>query len=208
GAGRRRRARPGRGPAARGAAPPAGGARRARARATRARARPAPDAGGAEVGPPRADIARHEGTLRSAARRRSDLELRGGRLADEDARAGARADELRREIKLHDAALADLRQLRLSLDQERGSLEARLHELRAANHAVEAEVGGLRTELHRRRGRQKALREISDRYEGFARGTRAVMRERPSGVRGLLADVVQAAPDLEPAVEAVLGDRL
>ncbi|HKA91276.1 MAG TPA: chromosome segregation protein SMC, partial [Haliangiales bacterium] len=180
----------------------------AQARDDQARAQAALDAARAEVGRAQADIARHEGTLRSAARRRSDLELRGGRLADEDARAGARADELRREIKLHDAALADLRQLRLSLDQERGSLEARLHELRAANHAVEAEVEALRTELHRRRGRQKALREISDRYEGFARGTRAVMRERPSGVRGLLADVVQAAPDLEPAVEAVLGDRL
>ena len=35
------------------------------------------------------------------------------------------------------------------------------------------------TELHRRRSRLQSLREIQDRYEGFARGTRAIMQHRP-----------------------------
>src|SRR4030095_8535264 len=47
-----------------------------------------------------------------------------------------------------------------------------------------------------------------DRYEGFARGTRAVMKHRPGErIRGLLADVVQAPAEVEAAVEGILGER-
>src|SRR5690606_3735489 len=64
---------------------------------------------------------------------------------------------------------------------------------------------------HRRKSRLVSLKEIHERYEGFARGTRAVMQQGGGGgggVRGLVADVLHAPAQLEVAVEAALGDRL
>src|SRR5262249_53935750 len=73
----------------------------------------------------------------------------------------------------------------------------------------EAEVETLRTEVHRRTSRLTSLKEIQDRYEGFQRGTRAVMqRDDADGIHGVVADVVRAPETLEGAVEAALGDRL
>ncbi|MBL4634816.1 MAG: chromosome segregation protein SMC, partial [Kofleriaceae bacterium] len=79
----------------------------------------------------------------------------------------------------------------------------------------EAEVETLRTEVHRRKSRLLSLREIHDKYEGFARGTRAVMQNTESlagqddfEIHGLVADVLTAPEQLEVAVEAALGDRL
>src|SRR5262249_33100844 len=76
------------------------------------------------------------------------------------------------------------------------------------------EVETLRTELHRRRSRLTSLEEIQQRYEGFQRGTRAVMQRAEDivpgegAIRGVVADVVRAPEQLEGAVEAGLGDRL
>ena len=76
------------------------------------------------------------------------------------------------------------------------------------------------------------MAEIQDRYESFQRGVRAIMQrvrddeQTPApgqdsvpsgashrtwsmgGVRGVVADIVQPPPELETALEAVLGERL
>src|SRR5690606_16040607 len=76
----------------------------------------------------------------------------------------------------------------------------------------ETEVETLRTEVHRRKSRPQSLIEIQERYEGFQRGTRAVMQGAsdiaPSAIKGVVADIVRAPEQLEIAVEAALGDRL
>jgi chromosome segregation protein len=163
----------------------------------------------AEIGRAQADLARHENALGALGRRGSDLELRHRRVAEEAAKAEARHAELAREMDDHQGRLEGLRQLRLNLDQQRSSLEARLGELEPAHAGHQAREQAVRAELARRRERRQALREIQERYEGFARGTRAVMQNGPgAGIRGLLADLVQVQPEYEPAVEAALGERL
>jgi chromosome segregation protein len=95
----------------------------------------------------------------------------------------------------------------------------------------EIELETLREEAHRRRSRLQSLAEIQDRYESFQRGVRAIMQKvRESaaiplaeqttdvatggvawtthGIKGLVADIVQPPPELETALEAVLGERL
>jgi chromosome segregation protein len=96
----------------------------------------------------------------------------------------------------------------------------------------ELELETLREEAHRRRSRLQSLAEIQDRYESFQRGVRAIMQrvrddgQTPApgqdsvpsgashrawsmgGVRGVVADIVQPPPELETALEAVLGERL
>ncbi|HVV87426.1 MAG TPA: hypothetical protein VHE35_30500, partial [Kofleriaceae bacterium] len=135
---------------------------------------------------------------------------------DELGQAETRLHEVDRESKRVGEALAKARQTRLDLGTQTEGFEARRELLAEQVGNGETQVETLRTELHRRRSRLQSLIEIQDRYEGFARGTRAVMQKSsdvapgagPSAIRGLVADVVRAPETLELAVEAALGDRL
>jgi chromosome segregation protein len=109
----------------------------------------------------------------------------------------------------------------------RGELETRTAGLRADVGRGEIELETLREEAHRRRSRLQSLSEIQERYESFQRGVRAIMQKvrddsahpegqdvaggstwTTTGIRGLVADIVQPPPELETALEAVLGERL
>ena len=170
-----------------------------------------------------ADLARAESQRVSLGQRRQETGRRLGQVVDETASLTARAGELERELKRLGQGLADLRQTRLDLGSRAGHLEGRRLQLVETLDSCEAEVETLRTELHRRRSRLQSLREIHDRYEGFQRGTRAVMQSSgftssaashgsgdrvQSGIHGLVADRIEAPEQLEAAVEAALGDRL
>ena len=84
------------------------------------------------------------------------------------------------DLRPGDGALADLRQTRLDLGNQNQGFESRRDVLSDEVGRGEAEVETLRTELHRRTSRLTSLKEIQDRYEGFARGTRAVMQQADS----------------------------
>ncbi len=184
------------------------------ARALAAEAQAALDAVRAELSRSQADCARGEDTERALVRRLDELALRLDRVNQEAARHAARRTELAPDLARLGSALGGLRQLGLDLGSQRESLDARRAELDERLHRSDAEVETLRTELHRRRSRLHSLVEIQQRYEGFARGTRAVMQHRPGDdserrrIRGIVADVVEASAEYEPAVEAVLGERL
>jgi chromosome segregation protein len=173
-----------------------------------------------------ADLARADSQRAALTQRRQDTSRRLAQVIEESNALGERAGELERELKRLTQGLADLRQTRLDLGNRAGHLERRRVQLVEALDSSEAEVETLRTELHRRRSRLQSLREIHDRYEGFQRGTRAVMQssgfvgadrtagdaprgEAPArGIHGLVADRIEAPEQLEAAVEAALGDRL
>ncbi|HZS39343.1 MAG TPA: chromosome segregation protein SMC [Polyangia bacterium] len=163
-----------------------------------------------EVGGCKADIARGESAERSAARRRDDLQIRVARVAEEDARLQSRGEELRVETARLGEKLDGLRQLKLDLTEERDRAEARVVELKQLLAKDGADLDTLTSELHRRRSRRASLEELHAKYEGFARGTRTIMQQKATrwGIRGLVADVVDAPAELEPAVEAVLAERL
>jgi chromosome segregation protein len=170
-----------------------------------------------ELGGRRTEIATSTTQLESLTRRREEGQRRLERVLEESAQHNERVRELDREARRVNDALAGLRQTRLDLGNQNQGFEARREVLTEEVARGEAEVETLRTELHRRTSRLTSLKEIQDRYEGFARGTRAVMQgtdsvvERGFGdddIRGVVADVVRAPELLEVAVEAALGDRL
>ncbi len=94
--------------------------------------------------------------------------------------------------------------------------ETQLASLRADLGRGELELETLREESHRRRSRLASLSEIQERYESFQKGVRAIMQEHQqgggaagvTGIEGIVADIVRPPPELETAVEAVLGERL
>jgi chromosome segregation protein len=170
-----------------------------------------------ELGARRTEIATSDAQLEALARRRDEANRRLERVVAETEQQTDRVRELEREGRRVDAALAELRQTRLDLGSQSDGFAARKEVLADDVARSESEVEALRTELHRRNSRLTSLREIQDRYEGFQRGTRAVMqraddivdpRSETAAIHGVVADVVRAPELLEVAVEAALGDRL
>jgi chromosome segregation protein len=177
----------------------------------------------AEIAMRRTEVATADAQLEALARRRDEASRRLERVMAETEQHRDRVKELDRESRRVDHALAELRQTRLDLGNQTEGFAARRELLAEEVARGEAEVETLRTELHRRRSRLTSLEEIQQRYEGFQRGTRAVMQQaghtagaetidgqswRAGEIRGVVADVVRAPEQLEVAVEAVLGDRL
>ena len=166
-----------------------------------------------ELGDRREEIAMRGRDIEALARMRDDADRRLARVMEETEGHTSRVKELDREGRRVDGALVELRQTRLDLGNQTEGFEARRESLAHEVARGEAEVETLRNELHRRRSRLVSLEEIQERYEGFARGTRAVMQQADritdaEAIRGVVADVVRAPELLEVAVEAALGDRL
>ena len=167
-----------------------------------------------ELGSRRTEIATADTQLESYVRRRDEANRRLERVLSETEMHGTRQKELDRESGRVDEALIELRQTRLDLGSQSEGFTARRALLADESQRFEVEVDQLRGELSRRSSRLTSLREIQERYEGFARGTRAVMQSAatigtsPSEIHGVVADVVRAPERFEVAVEAILGDRL
>jgi chromosome segregation protein len=165
-----------------------------------------------EIGMRRTEIATADAQLEALARRRDEASRRLERVTTETGQHVDRTKELEREGRKVGDALAHLRQTRFDLGNQTQGFAERRDLLTDEVARGEAEVETLRTELHRRRSRLTSLVEIQERYEGFQRGTRAVMQHSddiaPDAIRGVVADVVRAPEQLEVAVEAALGDRL
>jgi chromosome segregation protein len=160
----------------------------------------------------RTEVATSDAQLEALARRRDEASRRLERVMTETEQHTERVKELEREGRKVDQSLAHLRQTRLDLGSQTEGFGARRELLADEVERNEMEVEALRNELQRRRSRLTSLIEIQERYEGFQRGTRAVMQHTsdiaPDAIRGVVADVVRAPELLEVAVEAALGDRL
>ena len=165
-----------------------------------------------ELGACRTQIATADAQLEALARRRDEASRRLERVNGEHEQNAERVKELERESRKVDSALAELRQTRLDLGNQSEGFEARRELLGDEVAAGETEVNKLQSDLSRRQSRLSSLLEIQERYEGFQRGTRAVMTRDDAAmaaeIHGIVADVVRAPERYEVAVEAALGDRL
>jgi chromosome segregation protein len=174
-------------------------------------------------------IARLEADIESAHARAQDLTQRLEVAMADDIVAVEQVDRLLVEGSAVDERLAQLRDRAEEIRAECAAAGTSAAGLREEVSRGELELETLREEAHRRRSRLQSLAEIQDRYESFQRGVRAIMQrvrddeQMPApgqdsvpnhhawsmgGVRGVVADIVQPPPELETALEAVLGERL
>ncbi len=154
--------------------------------------------------------ASHTQTLQTARATREGIHSRL-RRADEAAAQAERglADAQARETEARQG-LADIQAAGKELGEAVAGLEGRLAErtealterVRAVQ-AAEAALSGVRS-------KHSALKEMEARFEWYRDGVRAVMTrpEGADGVLGLTADVIAPSPEVETAVEAVLGEAL
>ena len=183
-------------------------------------------------------VARLESEIEAAAAKRDDLGNRLAAVGQQDGHCGADAERAAGEQSDAAQRLERLRERAAGAGRPpvRGPGAGGRRSSRSVSRG-EIELDTLREESHRRRSRLQSLSEIQSRYESFQRGVRAIMKQYREGitslanadgashtdgrdtvgpvrpwsdgaVKGLVADIVQPPPELETAVEAVLGDRL
>ena len=185
----------------------------------------------AGAGAARTRIARLESDVESARVRAEDLAHRLEELLRDESSSSEALQRMTSEASEAGERMSELQARAEVLVEKKGQYETQTTTLRDEVARGEIELETLREEAHRRRSRLQSLAEIQERYESFQRGVRAIMQKvreanaRPAGeqgsdvvgdtvawtthgVRGLVADIVQPPPELETALEAVLGDRL
>ncbi len=114
-----------------------------------------------------------------------------------------------------------------AVEEGRKRLEAisdKISERLSGNRADDAELTKIREELNRIRdsyeqtqrdcireqSRAESLRNISERYDGYGGGIRRVMelKEKESGIIGVVADIFEVEKEYETAIETALGGNI
>jgi len=131
---------------------------------------------------------------------REEVDLRQ-RLAEVEAESRELGAELRRAREEHRAWA-----------ERRKSLEEALSAARSRRQALSGRIEGLRRKLHADQSRLQSLEQIKARFEWYAAGVREVLclarDSGRNGVRGVVADILNAPAEYEAALEAALGERL
>lgn len=147
------------------------------------------------------------------------------RAADEAARRLARLDEERQRAE-SDASqtreqAAAMATARADLDRQQGEIRSELAELNGAVQAADGELQRLqqagthlREQIQAASSRLGAIEEMINAFEGYQRGTRAVLQGREKGapwavdVLGAVAEVIRTEPRYEKAIETALGGAI
>jgi chromosome segregation protein len=127
----------------------------------------------------------------------------GLQLAERLELANRRATELDKEITGVEGEQEACKVEISALREREESLKSHLPEL-------EKMWQSRRDDLNLTASRLRSLKELEARFAGYGQGVKSLMAsaELRTGFNGLLADVVETAPELEAAVEAALADGL
>jgi chromosome segregation protein len=128
-------------------------------------------------------IASLEADQRSDAFRLEETSSRLEQVEQDQHGFGAQAEALRPDIAALEEQVAQGRVANEARQTRQAALTERLATLRDQVSRLEVELDTARGQLHRNRSRLASLEEIQRRYEGFQRGTRAIM-ENIEEVRG------------------------
>ncbi|OEU83760.1 MAG: chromosome segregation protein SMC [Desulfobacterales bacterium S5133MH4] len=123
-------------------------------------------------------------------------------------------DRLEGKLTKADEHLNSLRQTLKEIDDSLETWNKQLLEKRQALGHQVRKVQIMEAEKQKIRSRHAALKKMDENYEWYKDGVRAIMTQSNSqepnqtGIRGLVADVVEAESSYEEAVEAALGETL
>jgi chromosome segregation protein len=157
---------------------------------------------------------------------RAELTRLAGELRERGAQLGRRRERLEAETTSArgeaDALAAARRRMEASFEQsgvqlslltgEREQVEQELGRQGALRLQAQESLAALRVAIAAKESAREALERLEREREGYGAGVRSLFSTRAgssvAGVVGTVADLLEVPPGLEPAVEAVLGDRL
>ncbi len=157
-----------------------------------------------------AEAAQFKSRFENAQKRLTALRERSDRHSREAIQLAERREQLRQRADALEKEIASGQ-----LEQE--TLQARLSFLRGHEDDLKVRLPGVekvwqsrRDELNRSSSRLHSLKELEAQFAGFGQGTRTLMMDTSfrSSFSGVLADAIQVPPELEPALESALAERL
>jgi chromosome segregation protein len=157
----------------------------------------------------RAELTRYAGELRE---RGAQLERRRERLETETTGARTEADALAAARRRLESSFEQTGVQLSLLSGEREQVEQELGRQETLRAEVQESLATLRVTMAAKESAREALGRLEREREGYGAGVRSLFSPQAgaavSGVVGTVADLLEVPPGLEPAVEAVLGDRL
>jgi chromosome segregation protein len=157
-------------------------------------------------------LAKERAQLQSFDQRRIELGARVGRGSAEQAELERQVAEQREQHAQVNRELVRLGAQDVELKAHAQALEEQTKRSKQQLTFAEAKLLQLKEEAGERKSRLQSLMDIEKKYEGYGTGVRAIMTRdgelREHGIFGLVADVLSASSEFEPALEAVLGERL
>ncbi|MGB9079689.1 MAG: chromosome segregation protein SMC, partial [Desulfuromonadaceae bacterium] len=157
-----------------------------------------------------AEAAQFKSRFENAQKRLAALRERLDRHAREAMQLAERREELRQRGGALEKEIASGQQEQETLQALLSSLRGREDDLKLRLPEIEKGWQSSRDGLNRSSSRLNSLKELEAQFAGFGQGTRTLMKEASlrSRFNGVLADAIQAPPELEPALESALAERL
>jgi chromosome segregation protein len=157
-----------------------------------------------------AEAAQFKSRFENAQKRLAALRERLDRHSREAMQLGERREQLRQRADGLEKEIAAGQREQEALQAHISSLRGHEDELKRRLPEVEKGWQSRRDELNRSSSRLHSLKELEAQFAGFGQGTRTLMKDaaRRSRFSGVLADAIQAPPELEAALEAALAERL
>ena len=96
------------------------------------------------------------------------------------------------------------------IDQKSRQMDQQVHSLSEDLKKQTTQLEISQTAYHREASRLESLRNITERYDGYGNSIRRVMeqKDRISGIRGVVADLIQVNKEYEIAIETALGGSI
>lgn len=157
-----------------------------------------------------AEAAQFKSRFENAQKRLVALRERLDRHAREAMQLGERREQQRQRAEMLEHEITTGQRLQEELQAHVSSLRGQEDELKRLLPEVEKGWQSSRDGLNRSSSRLHSLKELEAQFAGFGQGTRTLMKDAGFRTRfsGVLADAIQAPPELEPALESALAERL
>ena len=96
------------------------------------------------------------------------------------------------------------------LSKEKSATDSEEQELSGRIHRQNDEMQLLQASFHRENSRLDSMKNIAERYDGYGQSIRRVMeqKEKVTGLRGVVADLIQTDRKFEQAIETALGGSI
>ncbi|MCI7628326.1 MAG: chromosome segregation protein SMC [Blautia glucerasea] len=96
------------------------------------------------------------------------------------------------------------------IDKKSRQMDQQVHSLSEDLKKQTTQLEISQTAYHREASRLESLRNITERYDGYGNSIRRVMeqKDRVSGIRGVVADLIQVNKEYEIAIETALGGSI
>ncbi len=157
-----------------------------------------------------AETAQFKSRFDTAQKRTTALRERLDRHTREALQLGERREQLRQRADALEKEITTAQREQETVRTHIAALRGHEDDVKRRLPDIEKGWQSSRDELNRSSSRLHSLKELEAQFAGFGQGVRTLMKDARHGARfsGVLADAIQAPPELEPALESALAERL